>query len=195
MNTESTTDSEIIARSRHDPDAFAALFDRHARVVGAFAAQRVGSQAAEDIVAETFLVAFRQRATYDPDRPNARPWLFGIAVNLIRRQRGAEARHWRNLQSAAALATPDGSSAIEDADRRADAQRATHDLLPRIRKLRKHDRDTLLLYATGELTYDDIAEALGVPVGTVRSRLNRVRRILSTAPTHPNRVGFQGEQA
>ena len=197
MNIDSTTDSDIIARSRHDSEAFAALFERHARVVGSFAAQRVGSLIAEDIVAETFLVAFRRRADYDLDHANARPWLLGIAVNIIKRHRGTEARHWRELHRSAAVATPIAPNDFDEVDRRADAARTARELLPRIRRLRAHDRDTLLLYATGELSYDEIARALGVPVGTVRSRLNRVRRILSTPPSHPNPVGLtiQGEES
>ncbi|WP_240745085.1 MULTISPECIES: RNA polymerase sigma factor [unclassified Microbacterium] len=82
-----STDSEIIQRSLQQPAAFAELFDRHARSVNAFATYRIGRHAAEDVLSETFLVAFRRRADYDANVESAVPWLLGIASRVIRRHR------------------------------------------------------------------------------------------------------------
>jgi DNA-directed RNA polymerase specialized sigma24 family protein len=82
---EDATDGFIIARSCAEPEQFALLFRRHASDLGRYAARRLGPGPAEDIVAETFLAAFRHRDRYDVTRSDARPWLYGIAGNLIRR--------------------------------------------------------------------------------------------------------------
>ncbi|MDN3444968.1 RNA polymerase sigma factor [Microbacterium sp. APC 3901] len=175
-----STDSEIIRRSLGRPEAFAELFDRHARAVNAFAAYRVGSDDAEDVLSETFLVAFRRRADFDLNKESAAPWLLGIASRLIRRHRAVEARQWRSFAAAVGqnVASLGG---LDDAMRRVDAEREVRALRERIAALATKDRETLLLYAWQGLSYEDIAEALGVPVGTVRSRLNRVRKRLDPA--------------
>ncbi len=175
-----STDSEIIRRSLARPEAFAELFDRHARAVNAFAAYRIGSDDAEDVLSETFLVAFRRRADFDLSTESAAPWLLGIASRLIRRHRAVEARQWRSFAAAVGqnVASLGG---LDDAMRRVDAEREVRALRERIAALAPKDRETLLLYAWQGLSYEDIAEALGVPVGTVRSRLNRVRKRLDPA--------------
>ncbi|KQQ64538.1 RNA polymerase sigma factor [Microbacterium sp. Leaf320] len=173
-----STDSEIIRRSLDHPSAFAELFDRHARAVNAFATYRIGRHAAEDVLSETFLVAFRRRADFDLTKDSASPWLLGIAATLIRRHRVVEAKHWRSF---AAVASGEGHATLgglEDAMRRVDAEREVRALRERIAALAPKDRETLLLYAWQGLSYDQIAEVLSVPVGTVRSRLNRVRKKL-----------------
>ncbi|KTR75143.1 ECF subfamily RNA polymerase sigma-70 factor [Microbacterium oxydans] len=175
-----TTDSEIIQRSLQHPAAFAELFDRHARAVNAFATYRIGRHAAEDVLSETFLVAFRRRADFDTDVESAAPWLLGIASRLIRRHRSVEAKHWRSF--AASVSQQDHSSlgGLDDAMSRVDAEREVRSLKTRIAALAPKDRETLLLYAWQGLTYEEIAVALAVPVGTVRSRLNRVRTRLDS---------------
>ncbi|WP_282848392.1 RNA polymerase sigma factor [Microbacterium oxydans] len=175
-----TTDSEIIQRSLQQPAVFAELFDRHARAVNAFATYRIGRHAAEDVLSETFLVAFRRRADFDTDVESAAPWLLGIASRLIRRHRAVEAKHWRSF--AASVSQQDHSSlgGLDDAMSRVDAEREVQSLKTRIAALAPKDRETLLLYAWQGLTYEEIAVALAVPVGTVRSRLNRVRTRLDS---------------
>ena len=175
-----STDSDIIRRARENPRAFAELYDEHARAITLFAIKRVGQDAADDVVSETFLIAFRRLRSFDDSFQSALPWLFGIAARVIHKHHRAEAKQWRALAAAGGLPTV-RQAETEDADRRADAERASRALAPLIAKLPKRDRDTLLLYAWGDLTYEQVAAALGVPVGTVRSRLNRLRRILSTA--------------
>lgn len=179
-----STDSEIIRRSLEAPSAFAELFERHARVIGAFAARRVGADAAEDVLSETMLVAFRRRRDFDHEWPSAKPWLFGIASRVIKKHRGEEARQWRSFAASARRGEHAHDGAMDAAGERADASAALRVLAPRIAALATRDRDTLLLYAWGDLTYEEVAAALGVPVGTVRSRLNRVRRKLAPPGSH-----------
>ncbi|WP_136056525.1 sigma-70 family RNA polymerase sigma factor [Microbacterium sp. K24] len=173
-----STDSEIIQRSLDQPSAFAQLFDRHARVVNAFATYRVGRHTAEDVLSETFLVAFRRRADYDVGVESAVPWLLGIASRLIRRHRAVEAKHWRSFAAAVSGEEHSSEGGVDDAMTRLDAEREVDGLRGRIAALAPKDRETLLLYAWQGLTYEEVAAALGVPVGTVRSRLNRVRKRL-----------------
>lgn len=173
-----STDSEIIRRSLEHPRAFAELFDRHARSVGGFAARRVGSEAAEDVVSETFLVAFKRREAFDQTVESSVPWLLGIASRLMRKHRAKEARNWRTVEASAGQRIDHTQDGTELLIARLDAENSTRQLAPLIAALSVKDRETLLLYAWGDLTYDEVASALGVPVGTVRSRLNRVRRRL-----------------
>lgn len=175
-----STDSEIIARSWEDPGAFSEIFERHARQIGAFAARRVGD-AADDVLSETFLVAFRKRASFDTAWESSLPWLLGIASKLVHRHRAAEARRWKSFEAAAARGEHVVASGTEAAAERMDAAAMTKALSRRIAALSAADRDTLLLYAWGDLSYEEIAIAQGIPVGTVRSRLNRVRRRLNPA--------------
>ena len=173
-----STDGDIIRRSLSAPAAFAELFDRHARVVGAFASRRVGAEAAEDIVSETFLTAFRRRADFDVAYESAKPWLFGIAVRLMRHHRSVEAAHWRSIVAAATVAAEGHDGDIVAAADRVDAATTLRELAPALTALSARDRETLQLYAWSDLTYEELAVVLGIPVGTVRSRLNRVRRRL-----------------
>lgn len=172
-------DNEVIERSAREPEAFSALFERHATSVYRYAAQRMGDRVAEDVMSETFLVAFERRSAYNLAVPDARPWLLGIATRLMRKHARLEAVAWRGLSAdLAARIAPD---VIEQAAARVDAERLTRRLTKALRKLGAADRDTLLLYAWADLDYASIAEAMQVPVGTVRSRLNRARRHIRRA--------------
>lgn len=154
---------------------FAELFDRHASAIGRFVQRRAGPDAVDDVLSETFVVAFERRAVFDLDRADALPWLYGIATTLLRKHRRLEARAWRS-------AKPDPTSLVTEHDHDAlAAELAIARLQSTIARLPARDRDTLLLYAWTDLGYAGVAVALDIPVGTVRSRLNRVRRILRTA--------------
>lgn len=175
-----TLDSDLIAESRVRPEAFAALFDRYAGMLYRYVSQRLGPEIADDLVGETFLVAFSRRESYDPAYPDARPWLFGIVTKLMARHHRAENARYRALQrnSITAGRAP-GSDAECPADRVADgvtASAARPVLVQALRRLPARDRDVLLLIAWGDLSYEETAQALGIPIGTVRSRLNRARR-------------------
>ncbi|MDJ1115156.1 RNA polymerase sigma factor [Microbacterium dauci] len=186
-----TTDSGIIRRSLSEPSAFAEVFERHATAIARFAAQRVGTDAGQDVVSETFLIAFRRRGSFDHSWESAKPWLFGIATRVIHRMRGQDAKQWRAIAAAASVAIEHGDDLHERAEAHADADAALRPLAARIAALPTRDRDVLLLYAWGDMTYEQIAIALSVPVGTVRSRLNRVRRRLRADGVEQGREGEQ----
>ncbi|MEU1198097.1 RNA polymerase sigma factor [Streptomyces sp. NPDC005813] len=179
----SDSDASVIERSWDEPDAFAALFDRYADDIHRYAARRLGADAADDLMAETFVIAFQRRRRYDLSRAQARPWLYGIVTNLVGEHRRAEARHLRALARVAA-GVPDEGGGEPMAERVADrvtAESARGALAGCIAKLPARYRDVLLVIAWGDLDYAEAAEALGVPVGTVRSRLHRARRRLRDA--------------
>lgn len=167
--TGEEADAEVIRRSLRDPEVFAEIFRRHFPAIHRYAAARLGTGAADDVAAETFLAAFRRRDRYDLSRRDARAWLFGIATNRIRRHRRDEIRLYRALERAwddsATQAVPHNDT--DHVQRRLSAALA---------KLKARDREALLLVAYGELSYTEAAEALGIPAGTVGSRLNRARR-------------------
>ncbi|WP_415937326.1 RNA polymerase sigma factor [Streptomyces sp. 039-1] len=173
-------DAEIVAQSLEEPELFATLYDRYAPDVHRYASRRLGDAAADDITSDTFLIAFRIRSRYDHNRANARPWLYGIAGNLIGKQRRAEVRALRALARTGhdPLASSGGPFWLEDTDSRIAAQAP---LAGALAGLSAPDRHVLLLVAWAELTYQEVAEALDIPVGTVRSRLNRARRKVRTA--------------
>jgi RNA polymerase sigma factor (sigma-70 family) len=166
-------DATVIQLSRHEPEQFTVLFRRHAPYIQRYVVRRLGQDAADDIVAETFLLAFRQREAYDQTRADARPWLYGIATNLIGRHYRAESRMYRAL--ARTGADPVMEPFTDRVDARVSASTASRRLAAALARLPEQLRDTLLLVAWGDLSYEEAATALGVPVGTVRSRLSRAR--------------------
>jgi RNA polymerase sigma-70 factor (ECF subfamily) len=171
-------DAAVIERSWHEPEAFAVLYDRHAAPLHRFAGRRLGDQLADDVVAETFLAAFRRRKRYDLGRGDARPWLYGIAANVIGKHRRAEVRMFRAFARTGIdplAGTQDGGHA-DRVDSRVSAAAVQRDLAAALADLPAGDRDVLLLIAWADLSYEETAAALSIPVGTVRSRLNRVRR-------------------
>lgn len=167
-------DSHVIDWSLRDPEAFAELFHRHSGEIGRYVTRRIGPGAAEDIVAETFLVAFRRRDSYARERKDARPWLYGIATNVIRRHRRDEIRALRALERTGVdpvLAEP----FADQVDGRVSAAEISRLLAPVLAGLNAGQRDVLLLIAWGGLTVDQVAEVLDIPHGTARSRLDRAR--------------------
>ena len=168
------TDAELIRRSVDDPQEFAPLFDRHAAAVHRYLGRRVG-ELADDLLSETFLVAFRRRAAYRPEHLEVRPWLLGIATNVVRGHQRTERRRYRALAKAAGRPEEHGDDPADSGDRlTAEALRGP--LAAALAGLKPGDRDALLLLAWGQLGYGEIAAVLDVPVGTVRSRLHRARR-------------------
>lgn len=157
-----------------DRDAFEELFDEHARVVYAYALRVTGDWAsAEDIVSLTFLEAWRLRERLRAEVVNVRPWLLGVATNILRNTARAARRH------RAALSRLPGRSAVPDfsdevVGRMADAERLAA-AARALRSLRRGEREVFTLCVWSGLDYGAAAEALGVPVGTVRSRLSRAR--------------------
>jgi RNA polymerase sigma factor (sigma-70 family) len=172
-------DAAIIRRSFDEPEQFAALFRRRAPEIQRYVTRRLGPDAAEDVVAETFLAAFRQRSRYDLTRDDARPWLYGIATNLIGRHRRSETRLLRAL--ARTGHEPHTEPFTDRVDAEVSAGATGQQLARALARLSAPHRDTLLLVAWGDMTYEQAALALGVPVGTVRSRVSRARKAIRRA--------------
>lgn len=166
-------DATLIAQSRRSPERFAVLFDRHAPAIHRYVARRLGPDAIEDLVAETFLVAFQRREAYDTANADARPWLYGIATNLIRRRRREETRLFRAI--ARTRADPAAELMADQVTGRVAAGALRGRLACALARLPGSQRDVLLLVASG-LSREETAVALGVPLGTVASRLARARR-------------------
>jgi len=176
------SDAVVIAASLESPAAFGAIFDRHATVLHRYLVRRVGPDEAESMMGDVFRIAFEKRATYDLERSTARPWLYGIATNLLAKHRRTEARRLHAVARLAAHRLPPVDLA-DHVSGRVDAA----DLWPRVAdavtSLPEPERDALVLHVWEGLSYDEVADALGVPVGTVRSRLNRARvRLRELAP-------------
>jgi RNA polymerase sigma-70 factor (ECF subfamily) len=186
---ETLCDAEVIARSLADAGAFALVYDRHAAVLYRFLVRRVGGASADAVLGEVFRIAFERRVAFAPGHPSARPWLYGIATNVLAKHRRAEARRLRATAELAMARVPPA----DPADRAA-ASLDARELWPRVAEaisaLPNGERDALLLHVWEELSYDEIAAALGVPIGTVRSRLNRARRRLRelSAPSGEERA-------
>ncbi|MET7336760.1 RNA polymerase sigma factor [Nonomuraea sp. NPDC005650] len=177
MTTESREhmdDDELVARFRLDPEEFTAVYDRYFREVYLYVAGRLDVQAGEDIAAETFCLAFRDRERFDPTRGGVRPWLFGIATNLMARHRRKEARHYRAL--ARTSADPPADSHEGRVVDTVTAQRMGPRLARALATLNRGERDVLTLSYLAELTHQEVADALGISYGTVGSRLNRARK-------------------
>lgn len=168
------TDGRVIRRSLADPHLFGTIFERHFDALYGYARRRVGADLAEEVATETFVRAFDRRRTFDSNRPDARPWLLGIAANLLR-------RHWRTeRRRLEAYARAGGLEAAPAGD----ATRV--EVAAALDSLSRDERETLFLFAVADLSYEEIADALEIPVGTVRSRLararGRVRQRLSDPP-------------
>lgn len=175
------TDADAIATSLGEPAAFGAIFDRHGTTLHRYLVRRVGPSDADGLLGELFRIAFERRASYDTARAEARPWLYGIATNLVARHRRTEGRRLQatpRLQ-ARTLAGEDDVERLVDA---VAARQLLPDVVAAITRLPAGERDALILHAWEHLSYDDIARALDVPVGTVRSRLNRARTRLRELP-------------
>ena len=158
-------DGHRIASSLDRPDDFGVIFERHFDAIHRYIARRLGSGLADDLAATVFVEAFAGRATFLADVGDARPWLYGIATNLIRRHRRRERAAWRAYAKHGV--DPFGIDAQPRLDEVAVARA--------LGRIAKADRDALLLMVWADLAYDDVATALGVPVGTVRSRIHRAR--------------------
>jgi RNA polymerase sigma factor (sigma-70 family) len=158
-------------------DAFPEVLRRHGRAMHAYLARRSDRDTADDLVCEVFLRAFAARRQYDKRWPDARPWLYGIARNVLR-------EHWRRIGAAAAPdADPLAHLAVSedpwpDVDARLDAAAQVSDLRRALTSLAPGDREVLLLVTWEGLTPAEAAVALGIPSGTARSRLHRARSLM-----------------
>ncbi|MFF5209946.1 RNA polymerase sigma factor [Streptosporangium sp. NPDC000396] len=157
---------------------FDQVFDAHFAEIHRYIARRLDTHTADDLAAETFLVAFRERDRFDAARGGVRPWLYGIATNLLAKHRRSEVRRWKALSRTGAR---DLESHEDTVATRVSAEQLTGKLAGALAGLSRGDRDVVLLVALGGLAHAEVAAALGIPYGTVASRLNRARKHLRKA--------------
>jgi RNA polymerase sigma-70 factor (ECF subfamily) len=159
-----------------DPLVFERVFEENFPSIHRFIARRVGAALADDLAAETFAIAFRRRASFVVERGTPRSWLYGIAMNLIR-------NHWRTEQHLLYL---DARLRVEAefhedptlSDERVSAPLAASHIAEALASLNREQREVILLHAWAELSHQEIAVALDIAAGTVRSRLSRARATL-----------------
>jgi RNA polymerase sigma factor (sigma-70 family) len=180
------TDGDLWRRAVDgEPDAFGVLFERHARTVYNYLFRRTADWTlAEDLTSVVFLEAWRRRADVRLERDLVLPWLVGVATNVLRNSRRSR---WRHRAALKRLPREQAHDFADEATGRLDDERQMRTVLRAIAKLPRREQDVLALCAWAELSYEEAAVALGVPVGTVRSRLSRARariRELSPADGH-----------
>jgi RNA polymerase sigma factor (sigma-70 family) len=171
---KTASDWELWTRTADgEPAAFGLLFERHGRAVYNYCFRRTADwAAAEDLTSVVFLEAWRRRKEVRPHGESLLPWLYGVATNVLRNRSRSVRRHRAALERIPSAHEPDFADGV--ADRLADAEQMRH-VLAAIRVLPKRDREVLALCVWSELTYEEAAIALDLPVGTVRSRLSRAR--------------------
>lgn len=173
------SDAEAIRGALADPSMFAVIFDRHFVTIHRYLVRRIGTPDADDLAGDVFRVAFERRHDFDVGAESARPWLYGIATNLVRSARRSERRKLRALQRCvASVPSQDSGDRYHRADAELDAVGDVGRVAAALTELSPGDRDALLLFAIEGLTYQEVAAALSVPIGTVRSRISRARRQL-----------------
>jgi RNA polymerase sigma-70 factor (ECF subfamily) len=166
------SDASLVSRSvAEDPAVFVELLRRHGLAVHAYLARRCGSDDADDLLSEVWLHAFGARATYDRRWPDARPWLYGIARNVLR-------THWRRQRRPSPPGERGSSDPWPDVDARLDAVAQAAALRRALAALPDDDRAVLLLVTWEGLAPAEVAIALAIPPGTARSRLHRARTSL-----------------
>lgn len=156
-----------------DADAFGSLYERYANAIYNYCLRRVGNRAlAEDLTSIVFLEVLRKRRAAI-DARLGKAWLYGVATNVLRNTKRSQRRH------ASALARLSLEERVHDfADdtlARLDSERALSHVVLGLNKLPKHERETFALCVLADLSYEETAAALGVPVGTIRSRMSRAR--------------------
>lgn len=174
--------------ARLDPE-FDVLYRDHAPALLRYLRRRLGAQRAEDATAEVFARALQSKDRYVDRGDTALPWLYGIATNVVADHRRSERRRLRAVER---LARDAGPGRTVDADLRG-VDGFDGGLVRMIRRLSSADRETLLLIAWGELTYDETAVALDIPPGTVASRMTRIRRLAAAqASSTPSSQPLEG---
>ena len=167
------SDVECLALSLSEPQAFELIFERHFGSVHRYLHRRAGCDVADDLAAETFALAFERRAKCRAT-DSMLPWLYGIATNLLRRCWRAERTQLRAYGRSGIDRAVDHT---EEATARLDAATLHARLAGALEAMPRRQRDALLLYALADLSYDEIAVALDVPLGTVRTWVHRARKV------------------
>lgn len=174
---EEFTDGELIRRSLEHPDVFTEIFTAHYSAIFGVVSAALGRSQAEDIAGEVFLRAFRDRHRFDPTYESARPWLYGIASNLVQDHLRRTARQYRAYERTVTQNSAE-SGFEDDVASKVDAAESAPVLLRALTALRPEDAAVVFLYVAGDRTYQEIGDILEIPIGTVRSRLSRARQNL-----------------
>ena len=172
------TDSELWEAARAgDAESFGALYERHANAIYNYLFRRLADWSeAEELTSVVFLEAYRRRDEVTIEAGKVLAWLYGVATNVLRNRRRALWRHRRALSQL--LPSPPSPDIAGDAVARLAAAEEMRALLRRIESLPRAQQDVVVLCLWSELGYEEAAVSLGVPVGTVRSRLARARQAL-----------------
>ncbi len=178
-------DASLIRLSLSDPERFTSIVERHGEALHRYFSKRAPHSALDDLVSDTFLTAFRSRQNYDLSYLDARPWLFGIATNVLRHHRRSEGR--RIARMGRRRAEEPEQDRTEDIESSVAAYAEVDKMRWALDQIDERYRDVLMLVAGPGLTYEEMARALGIPVGTVRSRMSRGRTQLREL------LGFSGQ--
>lgn len=181
-------DADLWQRVRDDDAmAFGQLFERHGERIHGFALRRTADPAAaEDTTAIVFLEAWRRRHNVVLRQPSVLPWLYGVAANVLRGRNRTRRRHQAALERLARLPPP----THELVERRSEALDEARRVIAAVDQLPRRERDVLSLSVWEGLSHDEIAAALGIPVGTVKSRLSRARARLEPHRQRSSRSGI-----
>lgn len=197
MDWPSATDAELweLAVGEHAAGAFGELFERHGDKVYAFCFRRTGCWSmAEDLTSVVFLEAWRQRRKVRFSGNSVLPWLLVVAANATRNAQRSVRRHRRLV--AKLPPTADEPDIAEAVAQRVDQEQAAQHLLSVMKGLREPEREVLALCDWAGLNYAEAAAALGIPSGTVRSRLSRARQHLRDLSIgSPESPGPAGKEA
>ena len=166
-----SSDADCLARSLNEPTAFELIFDRHFGAVHRYLHRRAGRDLADELTAETFALAFSRRGSCRASG-SVLPWLYGIATHLLHRHRRSERRQ---LHAYSRSGVDRWVTYEDEADARVDGSSIDARLAGALAAMRPRERDALLLYALADLSYEEVALALDVPIGTVRTWLHRAR--------------------
>jgi RNA polymerase sigma-70 factor, ECF subfamily len=166
-----SSDADCLARSLNEPTAFELIFDRHFGAVHRYLHRRAGRDLADELTAETFALAFSRRGSCRASG-SVLPWLYGIATHLLHRHRRSERRQ---LHAYSRSGVDRWVTYEDEADARVDGSSLDARLAGALAAMRPRERDALLLYALADLSYEEVALALDVPIGTVRTWLHRAR--------------------
>ena len=170
-------DASVFQRASVDPEEFHVIVDRYLPLIHRYLHRRAGQQLADELTPEVFEVAFARRTTCRFSHGSALPWLYGIASRLLLRHWRTETRQLRAYARTGAdvglVVSDDG--AVEE---RLDADREGPSLAAGLAALPRKQREALWLYAVADLSYDEVAVALDVPIGTVRTWLHRARETI-----------------